>query len=72
MKNKAELVAMSQAALIETIEQLWKEIASLKEEICNLKRENQELKLENQALKVENQELKNALARAKKSRPSPK
>jgi len=70
MENKIELKMMSQAALIDFIEQLWKKIESLDEEIQQLKLENQQLKLDNRRLKVENQELKNAIARSKKFRPS--
>jgi regulator of replication initiation timing len=72
MKNKIELATMSPAALIEIIEQLWKEIDFLKEEVRALKTENSSLKCDNQVLRHENQELKNALSRAKKFRPSPR
>lgn len=79
MENKIELNTMSQAALIDFIEQLWKkvellegEIQLLKLENQALKSENQQLRLDNQRLKVENQELKDAIARSKKYRPSQK
>jgi FtsZ-binding cell division protein ZapB len=86
MRTKIELVAMTPDALIQVIEQLWQEIDTLRHEInilkaenSKLKAENQELRLENQKLKIENQELKiqnqelkDALAQAKKFRPSQK
>lgn len=65
MENKNRLAQMSQAALIDIIEQLSTRIKLLEGEI-------QQLKLENKQLKLENQELKDSLAHSKKYRPSQK